>query len=64
MLALSYSENITNVIVYNMIGQPVINQQLNAVEGRIDMSNLADGPYMVQVTAGDAVKTVRVIKKQ
>lgn len=64
MLTLSYSENITNVIVYNMIGQPVINKQLNAVEGRIDMSNLADGPYMVQVTAGSAVKTVRVIKKQ
>lgn len=64
VLTLSYSQDISNVTVYNMIGQPVMTQQINAVEGRINMSNLADGTYMVNVTFGNTVKTIRVIKKQ
>lgn len=64
VLTLAYSQDISNVTVYNMVGQPVMTQQINAVEGRINMSNLADGTYMVNVTFGNTVKTIRVIKKQ
>ncbi len=64
VLTISYSSNITSVTVYNMLGQPVISQNVNALEGNVNMAGLADGTYIVNVTAGSASKTIRVIKKQ
>ena len=64
VLTLSYSSDIDAVTVYNMLGQPVISQSVNALEGKINMAGLADGTYMINVTMGEVVKTIRVIKKQ
>jgi hypothetical protein len=64
VLNLSYSSEITSVTVFNMLGQRVIAQQLNATEVKVDMSSLADGAYVVNVTSGSTVKTIKVIKKQ
>lgn len=64
VLTIAYSSNITSVTVYNMLGQPVISQDVNALEGNINMANLADGTYIVNVTVGNASKTIKVIKKQ
>jgi hypothetical protein len=63
MLTLSYSDTINTIEVYNMIGQQVIVQQLNQSEGRVDMSALSAGAYLVKVTAGETSKTIRIIKK-
>ena len=64
VLTLNYSSNIESVTVYNMLGQPVISQSVNALTGKINMGALADGTYMINVTMGDVTKTIRVIKKQ
>jgi hypothetical protein len=64
VLTLTYSSDITSVAVYNLLGQQVMNQKINAAEAKVDMSALADGPYVINVIAGDAVKSVKVIKKQ
>lgn len=64
VLNLRYSSEITSVTVYNLLGQQVTVKQLNATEGTVDMSTLADGTYIVNVTAGDNVKTLKVVKKQ
>lgn len=64
VLNLSYSTEITSVTVFNLLGQLVINQNSNTAEVKLDMSSLADGAYVVNVTAGNTVKTIKVIKKQ
>ncbi|MCO6146486.1 T9SS type A sorting domain-containing protein [Flavobacterium sp. NRK1] len=64
VLNLSYSTEITSVTVFNLLGQLVVNQNPNTAEVKLDMSSLADGAYVVNVTAGNTVKTIKVIKKQ
>jgi hypothetical protein len=64
VLNLSYTSDITSISVFNLLGQQVISQQPNAAEVKIDMSSLADGAYIVNVTSGSTIKTIKVIKKQ
>jgi hypothetical protein len=64
ILNLTYSSDISSVSVYNLLGQEVMTQKVNATDVKVDMSSLADGAYLVKVAAGNAVKTVKVIKKQ
>ena len=64
VLVMNYSSEITSVAVFNMLGQEVMNVSPNTTEAKIDMSILADGTYVVQVTAGTINKTIKVVKKQ
>lgn len=64
VLNISYSSDITSVSVFNMLGQQVISQKPAAAQAKVDMSSLADGAYIMKVTAGNAVKTIKVMKKQ
>ncbi|AWH85634.1 hypothetical protein HYN59_11180 [Flavobacterium album] len=64
VLNVSYSSDITSVSVFNMLGQQVISLQPAATQAKVDMSSLADGAYIMKVTAGNAVKTIKVMKKQ
>ncbi|WP_299386371.1 fibronectin type III domain-containing protein [uncultured Lacinutrix sp.] len=61
-LTLNAQQAITNVSVFNMLGQQVIRTAPNAVSNIVDMSNLQSGAYFVQVTVGTSVETVRIIK--
>lgn len=62
VLNLSHSENITNVEVYNLLGQKVFENKLNTNTTQIDMSNLSSGSYLVKVTSDNQTKTIKVIK--
>lgn len=62
VLNLSYSEEMSSVTVFNLVGQQVLTKKLNSTEANIDMSNLAAGTYMVKVAVGNTVKTVKVLK--
>lgn len=64
VLTLQYSSEITSVTVYNLLGQVVLTKQPNATTAQLDMAPLSEGTYMVTVTAGDAVQTIKVVKKQ
>jgi hypothetical protein len=55
--------DITNVAVFNLLGQQVIAKSVNAAQGQVDMSALPQGTYMVKITANNQVKTVKVIKE-
>jgi hypothetical protein len=50
------------VTVYDVLGKVVLQAQPDAVSPSINMSALSSGAYLVQVTIGNAVKTVKVIK--
>lgn len=63
MLNLSYTENISNVAVFNLLGQEVMTKTVNANQSQIDMTALATGTYVVKVTADNQVKMIKVIKE-
>ncbi|RZK12671.1 MAG: T9SS type A sorting domain-containing protein [Flavobacterium sp.] len=63
ILNVSYTENISGVEVYNLLGQKVATKAINANNGQLDMSGLAAGSYLVKVTAGNQVQTIKVIKQ-
>ncbi|HLA55066.1 MAG TPA: GEVED domain-containing protein [Flavobacterium sp.] len=63
ILNLSYSQDISEVKVYNLLGQQVSAKPVNATQNQIDMSHLRQGTYMVKVTIGNQVKTIKVLKE-
>lgn len=62
-LNLSFSKEISNVEIFNVLGQKVSANTINATEAQIDMSNLSKGAYIVKVTSDNQVKTIKVIKE-
>ncbi|WP_347066136.1 T9SS type A sorting domain-containing protein [Flavobacterium sp. WV_118_3] len=63
IITISYSEPISNVTVYNMLGQKVIVKNSVETQVAIDMSDLASGAYIAHVKSGDAMQEIRIIKK-
>lgn len=63
ILSLSYQEEMSDAVVFNLLGQQVLSKKINATESQIDMSGLLSGTYLVKVHAGDQVKTLKVVKQ-
>lgn len=63
VLNLTYGEDITGVVVYNLLGQPVLTATPNAATTLVDMSSLAAGNYIVKIASGDSSATIKVIKR-
>ncbi len=63
VLNISYDSEITAIALYNLMGQEVLVKNINATEGTVNVSNLAAGTYLVKVTLGTQVKTMKVIKR-
>jgi hypothetical protein len=62
-LHLTASDNISDVEVYNLLGQVVMQQTASQKEVSVDMSALPTGSYIVKLTAGSYTKTLKVLKK-
>ena len=58
----SQDSNLTNVEIFNTLGQNVLTQKLSAQTENISLSNLAAGSYIVKVAMGDAHKTIKIVK--
>jgi trimeric autotransporter adhesin len=63
LLTLSYAQNISDVVVYNLLGQQVKAKSVNANEVKIDMSGLSAGSYLVKVTSENQTKTLKILKQ-
>ncbi|RYD90057.1 MAG: T9SS type A sorting domain-containing protein, partial [Sphingobacteriales bacterium] len=63
VLTLSYTSEITSVTVYNLLGQQVLNKNVNQDETQIDLSGLSSGAYMVRVVADDKAAAIKIIKQ-
>ena len=64
VLNITYTSEITSVTMYNLLGQEVMALQPNTNEVKVDMSNLSDGTYLLNVVSGSTVKAIKVVKKQ
>jgi hypothetical protein len=62
-LTIRYNENISDVAVFNLLGQQLFVKNINAAEGKVDMSNLSSGAYLIKVTSGFKSQTIKVIKE-
>lgn len=63
LLNLTYNQDITSVSVFNLLGQQVLTQSVNASQAKIDMSQLTSGTYVVKVAVDNQVKTIKIIKQ-
>ena len=59
ILHLSANETINNVAIYNMLGQEVYR---SATVSTVDMSNFANGTYIVKVNVGGTEGSIKVIR--
>ena len=62
-LIINYTQDITSVSVFNLVGQKVMSLTPNTSNATIDLSALTTGTYMIQVTADSASKVIKVVKK-
>ncbi|TPD69860.1 T9SS type A sorting domain-containing protein [Flavobacterium microcysteis] len=63
MLNVSYIQNISDVNIFNLLGQNVASKTINETSGQIDMSGLPSGSYLVKITAEGQTKTIKVVKQ-
>jgi hypothetical protein len=63
ILNLEYNSEIASVRVLNLLGQEVISKTIKANATQVDMTPLSAGAYIVNVTVGDTVKTIKVVKQ-
>jgi hypothetical protein len=63
VLNISYSKNVTGVVIYNMVGQEVLSQNSSSSISKVDMSSLSNGIYLVRATTDNQVKMLKVIKE-
>lgn len=62
ILNIKSASSVENVTVYDLLGKVVLQSNPGKISPSIDMSGLASGAYLVQVTIGNATKTVKVLK--
>jgi hypothetical protein len=63
ILNLSYNQSISQVEIFNLLGQKMTSDSFTTTTAEIDMSGYASGAYLVKVTSNNATKTIRVIKE-
>jgi len=63
LLNLAYNQEITSVSVFNLLGQQVLTQSVNANQAKIDMSQITSSTYVVKVFVNNQIKTIKVIKQ-
>jgi hypothetical protein len=62
ILNISYSKEISQINVVNLVGQTVLNKSTNGTEVQIDLSSLANATYFVKVVSDGKTKTFKVMK--
>lgn len=63
ILNISYSDEITQIRVFNALGQNVLDKKVDSLTTQIDLSQFTSGTYFVEVRSNKVFKTVKVIKK-
>lgn len=62
LLSLQSINNIDSVTIFNLLGQKVMDVNVNATTSELNISNLKTGTYIMQVTVEGETGTFRVLK--
>ncbi|OIQ21019.1 MAG: hypothetical protein BM557_04460 [Flavobacterium sp. MedPE-SWcel] len=62
ILNVEFDESITSVIVYNLLGQPVMERITNSDKVQVNMSSLSAGTYIVRAVSGNQTTSFKVLK--
>ncbi|WP_394758254.1 T9SS type A sorting domain-containing protein [Flavobacterium sp.] len=63
-LNISNGKSIESIIIYNLLGQIVLNKKVDSINTEIDMSHLNSGTYLAKIiTNAGTMKTVNVVKE-
>ena len=62
-LTIRAQSNVKDITVFNMLGQIVLRQSPNTKDCLVDMAVMQSGAYFVQISIGNTVQTVRVLKQ-
>ncbi|WP_310556814.1 T9SS type A sorting domain-containing protein [Flavobacterium sp.] len=63
ILNISYSNNISDIIVTNILGQQIIKMNSSSNRVQLDLSSIPNGTYFVKVISENKEKIVKVIKQ-
>ena len=63
VLTMNAKNNISNINVFNVLGQSVLQVSPDSLESKLDVSNLPAGAYFVQAQVGNNKGTFKIIKK-
>ena len=63
VLNISNKVAIDHVVVYNMLGQEVVSKTVNSTFGQLNLGALPSGNYVVKITTGKAVNTIKIVKE-
>jgi hypothetical protein len=63
VLNLNAQTNIERATIVNVLGQTVIDAEINATSSTLDISSLAAGTYILKVAVGDETGTYHIIKE-
>ncbi len=61
-VTIATQDEISSIVIYNVLGQEVMQIEGDSNNMRIDISNLATGNYVTKVQVGSSVKTLKLIK--
>jgi len=62
ILHIKAKEHITEINLFNVLGQEIYNQEFNALNSQIDMSKFDNGIYFLKVKIDDIIGTIKIIK--
>lgn len=63
VLNFSSNELVSDVLIFNTLGQKVMETKVNSIEGQIDISDLAAGNYIVRGITQSGTQLFKVVKK-
>ena len=63
LLNLSSSETISDVTVFNLLGQKVLESTINSNEGQLDISGLTSGNYVIHANTEKGKEIFKIVKK-
>ena len=63
ILTINANEDINEIIIYNMLGQVVLNQKPNSRQNSIELGHLQTGIYLAKLKTDNGVTTKRIMKK-
>lgn len=63
ILNLSANESLTNINVFNLLGQELISKSLSNQNESVDLNGLNSGVYLAQVQINDKIETFKFVRK-